>query len=169
MELFNYGKGQVSVERQTYEAIRNSVDFSYDEFMKMDDNERMEWVDACRLALLLIEEKPDVLYEGYRLTNMFDDKGNFNLGNATSIIYSKKKALSMIEKYTDIEFTTAQFILLGENGTCEVINNGLKSINQKTARDLNSVIDKDEAIEILECSTDNSYRKYSEFFDEKNN
>ena len=124
------------VERQTYEAIKKSVSFSYDEFMEMLDTERAEWVDACRLARLLNEEKGETLYEGYHQTSMFDEEGNFDLGNATSIMFSKKRALGVIEKYTDIDLTPAQFILLGENKTQELVNSGLKIINLETAKTL---------------------------------
>lgn len=124
------------VERQTYEAIKKSVSFSYDEFMKMRDTERAEWVDACRLARLLNEEKGETLYEGYHHTSMFDEEGNFDLGNATSIVFGKKRALGVIEKYTDIDLTPAQFVLLGENKTQEIINSGLKIINLETAKTL---------------------------------
>lgn len=176
MDLFSYGEGKLSVERQTFETIKEKVDFSYEEFMGLSDFERSEWIEACRLALLLSEEKRSELYEGYNFTDMFDGNGNFNLGSATCIIRSKKRALSVIEKYTDIEFTPAQFILLGEKGSQEVIKQGLQIINHDNAKDLDegrAIVaeqNKQESSCVL-CDearrfTEEFYKKYGNGFDE---
>jgi len=85
---------------------------------------------------LLNENKGSELYEGYYMTSMFDEEGNFSLENATDIIRSKKKVMDVVKKYVDFTGTLPQFILLGEEGTHELVNAALKEMNSETARDL---------------------------------
>ena len=162
----------MSIERQVYDALDKKVDFSYDEFLLLNDSERGEWIDAWRLAKLLNETKKDILYEGYAATSMFGESGEFDLGMATCIVRSKKRALDVIEKYTDIDLTPAQFILLGETKTREVINDGVKTINQDTAKVLNEASnDKSaktkESEDLARLKTEEFYRNYGNGFDEK--
>lgn len=129
MELTN-------VEKETYEVLGNRLGISMEEFGSMPSNERNEWVESCRVAKLLNENKGSELYEGYYMTSMFDEDGNFSLENATDIIRSKKKVMDVVKKYVDFTGTLPQFILLGEEGTHELVNEALKEMNSETARDL---------------------------------
>lgn len=123
-----------NVDKETYNVIRKNVDFSEEKFMKLSDSERKEWVDACRLAKLLDSECHDVMFEGYKETDMYSDNGTFNLSVATCMVRSKKRALSVIEKYIDVDLTPAQFILMGEAATHRFENDAMKQINLETAR-----------------------------------
>ena len=78
MELTN-------VEKETYEVLGNRLGISMEEFGSMPSNERNDWVESCRVAKLLNENKGSELYEGYYMTSMFDEEGNFSLENATDI------------------------------------------------------------------------------------
>ena len=124
------------IDKETYEVIKKSVEFSEEEFMNMTDSERKEWVDACRLARILDSECHDLMVKGYSSSGMYSDNGTFNLSIATCIVRSKKRMLNVIEKYTDIDITPAQFILMGEEGTFKFQNDAMKQINLETARDL---------------------------------
>lgn len=137
MELFNFDKDAVSVERQTFMAITEYTGLKEDEFFKLTGAERQEWVDACRLALLLVETNSDKLYEGYKSTDMYNADGTFNLGAATSIIRSKRRLLVSIERDGNIDLTDAQFILLGDVETKRLASEVLKEINLETAKELN--------------------------------
>lgn len=129
MELTN-------VEKETYEVLGNRLGISLEEFGSMPSNERNDWVEACRVAKLLNENKASELYEGYYMTSMFDDEGNFSLENAADIIRSKKRTMDVVKKYVDFTGTLPQFVLLGEGGTHELVNEALKEMNSETARDL---------------------------------
>lgn len=127
MELTN-------VEKETYEVLGNRLGISEDDFASMPGSERNDWVEACRVARLLNENKADELYEGYYMTEMYDEDGNFSLEDATDIIRSKKKAMDVVKKYVDFTGSLPQFVLLGENGTHELVNEALKEMNSETAR-----------------------------------
>lgn len=126
------------IDKETYDVIKKSVEFSEEEFMNLTDSERKEWVDACRLARILDSECHDVMVKGYPSSGMYSDNGVFNLSIATCLVRSKKRMLSVIEKYTDIDLTPAQFILMGEDGTFKFQNDAMKQINLETAKDLAS-------------------------------
>lgn len=129
MELTN-------VEKETYEVLGNRLGISMEEFSKMPSSERNEWVEACRVAKLLNENKPSELYDGYHMTNMYDEAGNFSLEIGSDIVRSKKRAMDVVKKYVDFTGTLPQFILLGEIGTQGLINEALKEMNNETARNL---------------------------------
>lgn len=136
MEVFNVGPGVESVEKQTYGVIKDRVGLSEEEFMKLSANERNEWVDACRLTLLLWDTKKEELHEGYQTTDMYTDDGTFDLGAAVEIVRNKKRALDVVEKYTDIDLTPAQFVLMGDVGTHALVNEAMKQMNLDTAKAL---------------------------------
>ena len=129
MELTN-------VEIETYEVLGNRLGISEEEFMGLASSERNEWVESCRVAKLLNENKSSELYEGYYMTTMYDEEGNFSLDSATDIIRSKKKAMDVVKKYVDFTGTLPQFVLLGEEGTHKLVNDALREMNNETARDL---------------------------------
>lgn len=121
-----------NIDEEVFDVIKKNVEFSEEEFMNMPDLERKEWVDAWRLAKLLDSECHDEMVKGYKDTEMYSEKGTYNLSVATVMIYSKKRALNVVEKYTDIDLTPAQFILMGADATKEFLNNAMKEINKET-------------------------------------
>ena len=129
MELTN-------VEKETYEVLKNRLNISEEEFSLLPGNERNEWVEACRVAKLLNENKTTELYEGYYMTGMYDEEGEFSLENATDIVRGKKKAMDVVKRYVDFTGSLPQFVLLGEEGTRKMVNDALKEMNNETARDL---------------------------------
>ena len=129
MELTN-------IEKETYEVLGNKLGISLEEFSNMPISERNEWVEACRVAKLLNENKPSELYDGYYMTNMYDEAGNFSLEIGSDIVRSKKRAMDVVKKYVDFTGSLPQFVLLGEIGTQDLINEALKEMNNETARDL---------------------------------
>lgn len=137
MELFNFDKDAVSIEMQTFMAIEEYTGIKEKEFFELSNIERQEWVDACRLALLLVETNSDNLYAGYKSTDMYNADGTFNLGAAASIIRSKRRLLVSIERDGNIDLTDAQFILLGDVETKNLASEVLKEINLETAKELN--------------------------------
>ena len=141
MELFNYGNGAESTEKQTYEAIKDRIKISEAEFMNLPESERKEWVDSCRLALVLVENNEGQLREGYGFTEMYDDNNKFNLGAATEIVRNKKRLLDVIERSSDIDLTPAQFVLMGDVRTHEMANDVMRQINLDTAREISNVSD----------------------------
>lgn len=138
MEVFNFGPGEESVEKQTYGVIKDRTHMSEEEFMGLPANERSEWVDACRLTLLLWETKKEDLHEGYCNTDMYTESGSFDLGAAVEIVRNKKRALDVVEKYTDVDLTPAQFVLMGDVGTHALVNEAMKQINLDTAKELDT-------------------------------
>lgn len=130
MELTN-------VELETYEVLGNRLGISREEFAGLPIIERCEWVEACRVARILNENKPDELYEGYYMTDMFDEDGCFSLVDATDIVRNKKKAMDVVKRYVDFTGSLPQFVLLGDKGTDQLINEALKEMNNETARLVN--------------------------------
>lgn len=137
MELFNLGEGAESTERQTFRVIKDRIGINEEDFFNLPSDEIREWVDACRLALLLEETNRDKLYDGYKETDMFSDNGTFNLGAATEIVRDKKRALDVVERSTDIDLIPAQFILMGEEESNKFLNEAMKQMNLETAIALN--------------------------------
>lgn len=142
MELTN-------VELETYEVLGNRLGISREEFAGLPIIERCEWVEACRVARILNENKPDELYEGYYMTDMFDEDGCFSLVDATDIVRNKKKAMDVVKRYVDFTGSLPQFVLLGDKGTDQLINEALKEMNNETARLVNEgrVLSSDEKFE----------------------
>ena len=123
-----------SVELETYEVLGNRLGISEEEFASLPMVERNEWVESCRVARILNENKSDELYEGYYMTDMYDEDGNFSLVQATDIVRSKKRAMDVVKKYVDFTGSLPQFVLLGDKGTDALINEALKEMNNETAR-----------------------------------
>lgn len=125
-----------NVEKDVYSIIKNRINCSEEEFLKLPNIEKTEWEEACRLALILEENKPNQLYEGYGSTEMYVD-GKFDLAAAAEIIRKKKKIYDVVDDYISKPSSLTEFILLGESKTTEIVNAGLKSINEETAKELN--------------------------------
>lgn len=138
MEIFNFGVGSESTEKQTFRVIKERIGMSEEEFFQLPSKEISEWVDACRLAILLEETNHDKLYAGYKDTEMYSASGVYNLAAATEIVRKKKRALDVIERSTEIDLTPAQFILMGDNETVVFLNEAMKKVNLETAKALNN-------------------------------
>lgn len=121
-----------SVDEEVFSTIRKNVEFTEEEFMNMPDPERKEWIDAWRLAKLLDSERHDEMVKGYKNTEVYSENETYNLSVATVMIHGKKRALNIVEKYTDIDLTPAQFILMGDLGTKDFLNDAMKEINKQT-------------------------------------
>lgn len=123
------------VEKDVYNVLKDKLNMTEEEFALLPVSERNDWVEACKLAKLLYENRKDELYEGYKDTDVFKD-GEFNLVEATEMIRQKKNIFIDLEKDMNFNGSLPQFILLGENNNYKLVNEGLKNINIKNAIDM---------------------------------
>ena len=126
-----------SVEKDVYMIIKNKVDFSEDEFLGFPSNEKNEWIEACRLSIILCENKGSELLNSYKSLNLTDNMGNVDLAECVLLVRSKKKLYDVISNDVNRPGTLAEFILLGEVGTTEIINQAIKNEYEETAKDIN--------------------------------
>ena len=123
------------VEKDVYNVLKEKLNMTEEEFGLLPVSERNDWVEACKLARLLYENRYDELYEGYKDTDIFKD-GEFNLVEATEMIRQKKNIFIDLEEHMNFNGSLPQFILLGENNNFILVNEGLKNINTKNAKDM---------------------------------
>ena len=123
------------VEKDVYNVLKDKLNMTEEEFGLLPVSERNDWVEACKLARLLYENRKDELYEGYKNIDVFKD-GEFNLVEATEMIRQKKNIFIDLEKVMNFNGSLPQFILLGENNNYKLVNEGLKNINTKNAIDM---------------------------------
>ena len=123
------------VEKEIYNILKDKLNISEEEFALLPVSERNDWVEACKLARLLYENRYDELYEGYKDTDVFKD-GEFDLVEASEMIRQKKNIFIDLEKHMNFNGSLPQFILLGENNNYILVNEGLKNINTKNAIDM---------------------------------
>lgn len=123
------------VEKDVYNVLKDKLNMTEEEFGLLPVSERNDWVEACKLARLLYENRYDELYEGYKNTDVFKD-GEFNLVEATEMIRQKKNIFIDLEEHMNFNGSLPQFILLGENNNFILVNEGLKNINTKNAIDM---------------------------------
>ena len=126
-----------SVEKDVYTIIKNKVDFSEDEFLGFPSNEKNDWIEACRLAIILCENKGSELLNSYKSLNLTDNMGNVDLAECVLLVRSKKKLYDVISNDVNRPGTLAEFILLGEVGTTEIVNQAIKNEYEETAKDIN--------------------------------
>ena len=123
------------VEKDVYNVLKEKLNMTEEEFGLLPVSERNDWVEACKLARLLYENRYDELYEGYKNTDVFKD-GEFDLVEATEMIRQKKNIFIDLEEHMNFNGSLPQFILLGENNNFILVNEGLKNINTKNAMDM---------------------------------
>ena len=123
------------VEKDVYNVLKEKLNMTEEEFGLLPVSERNDWVEACKLARLLYKNRYDELYEGYKNTDVFKD-GEFNLVEATEMIRQKKNIFIDLEEHMNFNGSLPQFILLGENNNFILVNEGLKNINTKNAKDM---------------------------------
>ena len=123
------------VEKDVYNVLKEKLNMTEEEFGLLPVSERNDWVEACKLARLLYENRYDELYEGYKDTDVFKD-GEFDLVEASEMIRQKKNIFIDLEKHMNFNGSLPQFILLGENNNYILVNEGLKNINTKNAIDM---------------------------------
>ena len=123
------------VEKDVYNVLKEKLNMTEEEFGLLPVSERNDWVEACKLARLLYENRYDELYEGYKDTDVFKD-GEFNLVEATEMIRQKKNIFIDLEEHMNFNGSLPQFILLGENNNFILVNEGLKNINTKNVKDM---------------------------------
>ena len=123
------------VEKDVYNVLKEKLNMTEEEFGLLPVSERNDWVEACKLARLLYENRKDELYEGYKNTDVFKD-GEFNLVEATEMIRQKKNIFIDLEEHMNFNGSLPQFILLGENNNFILVNEGLKNINTKNVKDM---------------------------------
>ena len=126
-----------NVEKDVYMIIKNKVDFSEEEFLGFPSNEKNDWIEACRLAIILCENKGSELLNSYKSLNLTDNMGNVDLAECVLLVRSKKKLYDVISNDVNRPGTLAEFILLGEVGTTEIINQAIKNEYEETAKDIN--------------------------------
>ena len=123
------------VEKDVYNVLKEKLNMTEEEFGLLPVSERNDWVEACKLARLLYKNRYDELYEGYKNTDVFKD-GEFNLVEATEMIRQKKNIFIDLEEHMNFNGSLPQFILLGENNNFILVNEGLKNINTKNVKDM---------------------------------
>ena len=123
------------VEKDIYNVLKEKLNMTEEEFGLLPVSERNDWVEACKLARLLYENRYDELYEGYKNTDVFKD-GEFDLVEATEMIRQKKNIFIDLEEHMNFNGSLPQFILLGENNNFILVNEGLKNINTKNVKDM---------------------------------
>ena len=123
------------VEKDVYNVLKEKLNMTEEEFGLLPVSERNDWVEACKLARLLYENRYDELYEGYKDTDVFKD-GEFDLVEATEMIRQKKNIFIDLEEHMNFNGSLPQFILLGENNNFILVNEGLKNINTKNVKDM---------------------------------
>lgn len=123
------------VEKDIYNVLKDKLNITEEEFALLPVSERNDWVEACKLARLLYENRKDELYEGYKDTDVFKN-GEFDLVEATEMIRQKKNIFIDLEKEMNFNGSLPQFILLGENNNYKLVSEGLKNINNKNAIDM---------------------------------
>ena len=123
------------VEKDVYNVLKEKLNMTEEEFGLLPVSERNDLVEACKLARLLYENRKDELYEGYKNTDVFKD-GEFNLVEATEMIRQKKNIFIDLEEHMNFNGSLPQFILLGENNNFILVNEGLKNINTKNVKDM---------------------------------
>jgi hypothetical protein len=123
------------VEKDIYNVLKDRLNITEEEFALLPVSERNDWVEACKLARLLYENRKDELYEGYKDTDVFKN-GEFDLVEATEMIRQKKNIFIDLEKSMNFNGSLPQFILLGENNNYKLVSEGLKNINIKNAIDM---------------------------------
>ena len=123
------------VEKDVYNVLKDKLNMTEEEFGLLPVSERNDWVEACKLARLLYENRYDELYEGYKDTDVFKD-GEFDLVEATEMIRQKKNIFIDLEEHMNFNGSLPQFILLGENNNFILVNEGLKNINTKNVKDM---------------------------------
>jgi len=123
------------VEKDIYNVLKDKLNITEEEFALLPVSERNDWVEACKLARLLYENRKDELYEGYKDTDVFKN-GEFDLVEATEMIRQKKNIFIDLEKSMNFNGSLPQFILLGENNNYKLVSEGLKNINIKNAIDM---------------------------------
>ena len=123
------------VEKEIYNVLKDKLNMTEEEFALLPVSERNDWVEACKLARLLYENRYDELYEGYKDTDVFKD-GEFDLVEASEMIRQKKNIFIDLEKHMNFNGSLPQFILLGENNNYILVNEGLKNINTKNTIDM---------------------------------
>lgn len=125
-----------SVEKDVYTIIKNKVDFSEDEFLNFSSNEKNAWIEACRLAIILCENKGSELVNAYKSLNIVDNMGNVDLAECVLLVRSKKKLYDVIANNANRPGTLAEFILLGEVGTSEIVNQAIQNEFKATAKEI---------------------------------
>lgn len=123
--------------KDVYEIICGKVDFTEEEFFSLSDKEKNDWIEACRLAAILYENKKVELYNGYRSTKLIDDDGNIDLAECVILVKSKKKLYDVISNDPNRPGTLVEFVLLGEVGTSEIVNQAIHNEYKETAKDIN--------------------------------
>lgn len=123
------------VEKDIYNVLKDKLNITEEEFALLPVSERNDWVEACKLARLLYENRKDELYEGYKDTDVFKS-GEFDLVEATEMIRQKKNIFIDLEKSMNFNGSLPQFILLGENNNYKLVSEGLKNINIKNVKDM---------------------------------
>ena len=82
--------------KDVYSIISSKVDFTEEEFLNLPSNEKNDWIEACKLAGILYENKASELYNGYRSTDVFDSNGKIDLASCVVLVKSKKKLYDVI-------------------------------------------------------------------------
>ena len=123
--------------KDVYEIICGKVEFTEEEFFSLSDKEKNDWIEAWRLAAILYNNKKSELFNGYRSTKIVDGNGNIDFAECVILVKSKKKLYDVISDDPNRPGTLVEFILLGEVGTQEIVNQAIQNEYKDTAKDIN--------------------------------
>ena len=123
------------VEKEVYSLLKDKLNITEEEFALLSSFEKNDWVESCKLAKLLYENKYNEFYDGYKDTDIFKN-GEFDLAEATEMIRQKKNILDDLDDHMNFHGSLPQFILLGDKNNFNLVNEGLKNINSKNVIDM---------------------------------
>ena len=68
------------VEKEVYSLLKDKLNITEEEFALLSSFEKNDWVESCKLAKLLYENKYNEFYDGYKDTDI-GDKNSFHFVN----------------------------------------------------------------------------------------
>ena len=122
--------------KDVYEIVCGKVDLNEEEFLSLSNQEKNDWIEACRLAAILYENKKTELFNGYRSTKIVDGNGNIDFAECVILVKSKKKLYDVIANDPNRPGTLVEFVLLGEVGTQEIVNQAIHNEYKETAKEI---------------------------------
>lgn len=123
--------------KDVYEIVCGKVELSEEDFLNLPSNEKNDWIEACKLAAILYNNKKSELFNGYRSTKIVDGNGNIDFAECVILVKSKKKLYDVISDDPNRPGTLVEFVLLGEVGTQEIVNQAIQNEYKETAKEIN--------------------------------
>lgn len=110
-------------EREAFLFIKDRLNISEEDYLKKTFIERRELTNAYKVAKKLGVSNNIQLKQLYSDTNMFNEDGTYDLGEATLIVYEKNLLWNYGKKKLNLNDSLEEFILRGND---EVSNIALR-------------------------------------------